>query len=62
MLLGVPLAAALYRMIRHDMRKHAVKQAEEATASSSVPLTEEQPADPPAEEEPAPKKKSKKKN
>lgn len=62
MLLGVPLAAALYRMIRHDMRKHAVKQAEEATASSSVPLAEEQPADPPAEEEPAPKKKSKKKN
>ena len=62
MLLGVPLAAALYRMIRHDMRKHAVKQAEEATASSSIPLAEEQPADPPAEEEPAPKKKSKKKN
>lgn len=62
MLLGVPLAAALYRMIRHDMRKHAVKQAEEATASPSVPLAEEQPADPPAEEEPAPKKKSKKKN
>ena len=62
MLLGVPLAAALYRMIRHDMRKHAVKQAEEATASSSVPLAEEQPADPPAEEEPAPKKKTKKKN
>ena len=62
MLLGVPLAAALYRMIRHDMRKHAVKQAEEATASSSVPLAEEQPADPPEEEEPAPKKKSKKKN
>ncbi|MBQ9793428.1 MAG: AI-2E family transporter [Clostridia bacterium] len=62
MLLGVPLAAALYRMIRHDMRKHAVKQAEEATASSSIPLAEEQPADPPAEEEPAPKKKTKKKN
>ncbi|MBR4054411.1 MAG: AI-2E family transporter [Clostridia bacterium] len=60
MLLGVPLAAALYRMIRHDMRKHAVKQAEEATASSSVPLAEEQPADPPAEEEPAPKKEIKK--
>lgn len=61
MLLGVPLAAALYRMIRHDMRKHAVKQAEEATAPSPEPPPEVPPADPPKAEEPAPKKKSKKK-
>ncbi len=49
MLLGVPLAAALYRMIRHDMRKHAVKQAEEATTNSPAP-PEAPLADPPEEE------------
>lgn len=68
MLVGVPLAAALYRMIRHDMRKHAVKQAEEATAETEAATPPgKQPATPPAEPkpakeaEPAPKKKAKKK-
>lgn len=59
MLLGVPLAAALYRMIRHDMRKHAVKQAEDATTNSPAP-PEEPLADPPEEEAKPAQKKNKK--
>lgn len=68
MLLGVPLAAALYRMIRHDMRKHAVKQAEKATAEAEAvspePPSEAEPAkeaEPPKPADPAPQKKAKKK-
>ncbi len=60
MLLGVPLAAALYRMIRHDMRKHAVKQAEEAATNSPAP-PEAPLADPPEEEEAKPAQKKNKK-
>jgi len=61
MLIGVPLAAALYRMIRHDMRKHAVKQAEQTNAEE--PPAEEPPKqeEPPKVQEPAPQKKAKKK-
>ena len=61
MLIGVPLAAALYRMIRHDMRKHAVKQAEQTDAEA--PPAEEPPKqeEPPKVREPAPQKKAKKK-
>lgn len=61
MLIGVPLAAALYRMIRHDMRKHAVKQAERTDAEE--PPAEEPPKqeEPPKVQEPAPQKKAKKK-
>ena len=65
MLLGVPLAAAAYRMIRHDMRKHAVKEAEASDAETSekaeAAAPEAEPETPPAEAQ-ATEKKAKKKS
>ncbi len=61
MLIGVPLAAALYRMIRHDMRKHAVKQAEQTDAEESPAEEPPKQEEPPKVQEPAPQKKAKKK-
>lgn len=64
MLLGVPLAAAAYRMIRHDMRKHAVKEAEASDAETSekteAAAPEAEPETPSAEEQTAEKKTKKK--
>lgn len=51
MLLGVPIAAALYRMLRHDMRKQALKAAEAASKAEGASGQTE--TEPPADEETA---------
>ncbi len=61
MLLGVPLAAAAYRMIRHDMRKHAVKEAEAAEAAGAASQATPE-AEPAVQDPQAPQKEAKKKS
>lgn len=63
MLLGVPLAAALYRMLRHDMRKHA--KTEKCFATVSEELQPQPETAPPEKKKAEPRKQSnskKKKN
>lgn len=62
MLLGVPLAAAIYRIIRHDLRKYEAKKKREETgepAPAELPEPKEAPVPAPIPEQPKTKKKKK---